>query len=100
MTDDISTEATEVADETPVESAAEAVTHRNGSFWGPSEDGVATPEDQLTAYQSALLRERDGYVLRGDAERVAGVEAELARSGLEVVEQATSAKPKTSRAKK
>jgi hypothetical protein len=56
---------------------------------GTPEDGVATEDEKITAYQAALLRERDGYILRGDAERVAGVEAALVASGFEVVEQAT-----------
>lgn len=57
------------------------------------DDGAAQPDEQTSSYQQALLRERDGYVRRGDAKRVADVEAALIASGFELVERADSPAP-------
>ena len=93
MTDETET----TADEAPAEEAAPPA---GGLFLGPQEDGVATPDEQASAYQQALLREREGYIRRGDAKRVEGVEAALVASGYELVEQATAPKGTRSRATK
>lgn len=65
---------------------------------GPPDPGVATDDETLTAHQAALLREREGYIRRGDAKRVAGVEAALVASGFELIEQATSKPTATAKA--
>lgn len=65
----------------------------------PPDDGAASEADTTTAYQQALLRERDGYIARGAHERVMAVEAALVASGFELVERAT-APAKGSRATK
>lgn len=46
------------------------------------------------ALVEALLRERQGYVIRGLAERIAAVDAELARLGFEVEKPAPARRPR------
>lgn len=52
----------------------------------PDEGEVGPEPDPAIA---ALLRERDGYINRGMGDRVAQVEAELERRGVERIERAT-----------
>lgn len=63
----------------------------------PPDGGAASADEQRTAYQAALLRERDGYIARGNADGVADVEAALVASGFELVERAVE--PPTPRAR-
>lgn len=52
----------------------------------PDEEDAVPERDPTIA---ALLRERDGYINRGMGDRIAAVEAELERRGVERVERAT-----------
>lgn len=50
-------------------------------------DEAATPDEQKAAYVASLLREREGYIARGQGDRVSAVEAELERIGIERAEE-------------
>lgn len=75
----------------------DAAMHRSGS--GAEPEPAPDPGE---TYAQALLEEREGYVRRGLADRVAAVDAELARLGRPVPAGRESAKPaaRKSRAKK
>lgn len=94
------------------EPVAEAPAPAGGRlFTGPTEDGIATPQEQNDAYIAAMTRELTGYQQRLAGEfdpikrqkleaRVTHVEELLVAAGVELVERATEDKPKTSRGAK
>lgn len=61
---------------------------------------TATTEEQRETKVAALLREREGYAVRGKDDRIAAVDVELARLGAAPVEPSPAATPKARAAKR